>query len=148
MKRTISAILAFIIISISAGAQNVTSDNLSLNYKVTDMLTIGGTYANGIGGSVKKIDTGKVGIPITFNTKTHNLTIGSNRIIYKIESQKTDKFEETYIVKGNGAIVGNGGDVQFQIIDSFVDGSINIIISWPDYSSTRYIAKLQKKKDL
>ncbi len=129
MKRTISAILAFITISISAGAQNVTSDNLSLNYKVTDMLTIGGTYANGIGGSVKKIDTGKVGIPITFNTKTHNLTIGSNRIIYKIESQKTDKFEETYI-------------------DSFADGSINIIISWPDYSSTRYIAKLQKKKNL
>lgn len=148
MKRTITAILAFIIISISAAAQNITAENVSLNYKVSDILTIGGTYANGIGGSVKKIDTGEVGCAITFNTKTHNLVINGNRIIYQIEDQKTDKFDETFIVKGSGAIVGNGGDIKFQVIDSFVDGNINIIISWPDYSSTRYIAKLQKKRNL
>ena len=59
-----------------------------------------------------------------------------------------DKFDETFIVKGSGAIVGNGGDVKFQVIDSFADGNINIIVSWPDYSSTRYIAELQKKKNL
>lgn len=148
MKRTVTSILAFIIISISAGAQNVTADNVSLNYKVTEILTIGGTYANGIGGGVRKVDTGKVGCAITFNTKTHNLVINDNRIVYQIEDQKTDKFDETFIVKGSGAIVGNGGNVKFQIIDSFVDENINIIISWPDYSSTRYIAKLQKKKNL
>ena len=148
MKKITLIIAAIALFSYGAKAQNITAQDVSLEYRITEILSLGGTYVNGIGGGVQKIDAGKVGDKITVNTRTKMMKIATNRILYSIEGQKTDKFPETYLIKGSGVIPGDGGEVKFQIIDSFGEGTVNIIISWPDYSSTRFIAKLEKRREL
>lgn len=148
MKRIILVIAAITLFSLGATAQNITARDVYLEYRITEILSLGGTYVDGIGGGVQKIDAGKVGDKIVINTKAKTMKIATNKILYKIESKKTDKFPETYLVKGSGVIPGDGGEVTFQIIDNFGEKAMNIIISWPDYSSTRFIAKLEKRRNM
>lgn len=148
MKRIVLLLSALVLSAFAANAQNIMAENVSLEYKVTEILSLGNSYSSAIGSGNKihKISNGKVGDVLSVNTKTNILKIADNRIKYSVSSRKADKFPETDLIKGDGTM--DGGAVKFQIIDSFSEGKINIVVSWPDNSSARIIAKLEKRMDL
>lgn len=145
MKKLSAICLSCLLLAGSAYAQNLLGEKGTYEYKTQKIMSMGATYMSGLVGEIR-YSSGKVNGTITFNTKARFLKIADNKIVYKDEDLKTDRFPESCLIKGKGTVVGSEKTAEFQIIESYKSGDINILITWPDFSAARIQATFSKKK--
>lgn len=147
MKRTLIAIVSFVVISIAANAQSVFSESTRSDYSITGCTSLGKSVViqNGI---VVSENSGSVSGEISFNTKTCTIKFSNRKIKYNPSSFIVKPMDSCCLTSGTGTLVPDGGDVVFQIIEDFRNDEINIIVGWPDNSSVRILAALKTRRQL
>ena len=145
MKKLFSICAATLLLSVTLSAQNILSEKGNIEYKTDKIMSMGATYMSGLVGETT-YSNGKVNGTISINTKSHFIKIADNKILYDEADLKIEKFPGSCLIKGKGIVVGSEKAAEFQIIELYKNGEINVLITWPDYSAARLVATFTRKK--
>lgn len=147
MKKYLSIIAVLLAACAIAVAESVFAEFIKSDYEITESTSLGGSVSMSHD-VVLHQNTGDVSGSVQFNTKTRTIKFSSRKIKYEEGAIVTKVINHACISSGKGYLVGDGGEVSFQLIEDMRDNSINMIVKWPDYSSVRFLAVLKSRASL
>lgn len=147
MKKYLSILAALIAACAIAMAESVFAEFIKSDYTVTESTSLGGSVTIQHDMVVHQ-SSGDVSGNVQFNTKTKTIKFTGRKVKYDQNALITKVVGHACITSGKGYIVGDGGEVTFQLIEDFRDNRINMIVKWPDFSSVRFIAELKNRTTL